>query len=87
VADTGSRPAAAGGSMEAMDRPKFVEHPEPNIVLRGGPLDGYRTHVHNWMPATLEAGDQQCVYRPTGELDTEYPTLSVYVFDHVVGGG
>ena len=66
-----------------MERPKFVDHPDPNIVLRGGPLDGGRARVHNWAPATFSAGNEQCVYRPTGELDTEYPTLNVYVFDHV----
>lgn len=66
-----------------MDRPKFIESPEPNIVLRDGPLDGCRTRVHNCVPVVLDAGDQRCVYRPTGETDSEYPTLSAYVFDHV----
>lgn len=66
-----------------MERPKFVDHPEPNIVLRGGPLDGGRARVHNWEAVTLDAGTERCVYRPTGQLDTEYPTLNVYVFDHV----
>jgi hypothetical protein len=64
-----------------MERPKFVDHPDPNIVLRGGPLDGGRTRVHNWAPATFDVGNQHCIYRPTGDLDTEYPTLNVYVFD------
>lgn len=65
-----------------MEQPKFVDHPEPNIVLRGGPLDGGRAHVHNWAPAEFRAGNQRCFYRPTGDMDTEFPTLSVYVFDH-----
>ena len=65
-----------------MDRPKFVEPPDPNVVLRGGPLDGYRTRVHNWKPVTLDADGLPCLYRPIGETDTEFPTLSVYVFDH-----
>jgi uncharacterized Fe-S cluster-containing protein len=64
-----------------MEQPKFVEHPDPNVVLRGGPLDGCRTRVHNWSPASLEVGGQMYTYRPLGELDTEYPTLNVYVFD------
>jgi hypothetical protein len=65
-----------------MDRPKFVDHPDPTVVLRGGPLDGGRTHVHPFSPAVFTGGDQQCFYRPIGELDTEYPTLYVLVFDH-----
>lgn len=66
-----------------MDQPKFTENTEPNVVLRGGPLDGRATHVHpGWPPITVQSGDQECVYRPTGETDTEYPTLTVYVFDH-----
>ena len=69
-----------------MARLPFVDNPDPNIVLRGGPLDGCRTRVHNWSPVTLAAGDEQCLYRPTGELDTEYPTLNVYAFDHADSG-
>ena len=65
-----------------MDRPKFVDHPDPNVVLRGGPLDGHRTRVHNWVPVDFTADRRRCFYRPTGEMDTEYPILSVYVFDH-----
>jgi len=61
--------------------PSFDEHPDPNVVLRGGPLDGIRIRVHTWAPVTLDAGDELCVYRPLGEADTEYPTLAVYVYD------
>lgn len=64
-----------------MEQPKFVEHPDPNVVLRGGPLDGRRTRVHNWAPAFLDVDGRTCVYRPLGELDAEYPMLNVYVFD------
>jgi len=59
----------------------FDEHPDPNIVLRGGPLDGIRVRVHGWEPVTLDAGDEQCVYRPLGQMDIEYPALAVYVYD------
>jgi hypothetical protein len=55
---------------------------EPNIVPRGGPLDGGRMHADLWVLIVQDVGDLQCVYRPVGELDTEYPTLAVYVFDH-----
>jgi hypothetical protein len=30
---------------------------------------------------TLNAGDEVCVYRPLGEMDTEYPSLAVYAYD------
>ncbi len=64
-----------------MDPHGFDEHPDPNVVLRGGPLDGIRVRVHTQAPITLDAGDQICVYRPLGEMDSEYPSFSVYVFD------
>jgi hypothetical protein len=66
-----------------MDRPKFLDHSEPNIVLRGGPLDGERMRVEYRVPIVRDVGDERCVYRPTGDLDTEYPTLAVYVIDHI----
>jgi hypothetical protein len=59
-----------------------VEREEPNAVLRGGPLDGIRVRVHAWAPITLDAGDLAFVYRSLGKTDSEYPSLSVYVFDH-----
>lgn len=70
-----------------MNQAKFVDHPDPNVVLRGGPLDGARTRVHNWTKASIEDDDGNVfVYRPLGELDTEFPTLNVYVFDEVETG-
>ena len=66
-----------------MDRPKFLDQPEPNIVLRGGPLDGGQMYVEHWVPIVQDVGDERCVYRPTGERDTEYPTLAVYTIDHI----
>jgi hypothetical protein len=68
-----------------MDRHSFDEHPDPNIVLRGGPLDGIRVRMPAWAPVTLDAGDEKCVYRPLGEADSEHPSLSAYVFDHAEG--
>lgn len=68
-------------------QPKFVEHPDPNVVLRGGPLDGRRTRVHNWSPAFLEVEGRMYAYRPLGELDIEYPTLGVYVYDSEIEAG
>lgn len=55
---------------------------EPNVVLRGGPLDGENLHVGNWVPIGIEVGDERCVYRPTRELDSEFETLAIWVFDH-----
>lgn len=66
-----------------MDEPALDDRPyHPNVVLRAGPLDGVRVQVHDQSPLTLEAGDRLFVYRPLGEMDREYPTLAVYVFDH-----
>lgn len=66
-----------------MDRTTFTQNPEPNVVLCGGPLDGRATHVHpGWPPITVQSDNQECVYRPTGETDSEYLTLNIYVFDH-----
>jgi hypothetical protein len=55
---------------------------EPNIVLRGGPLDGEKLHIENLVPIGIEVGDERCVYRPTRELDSEFETLAIWVFDH-----
>ena len=55
---------------------------EPNIVLRGGPLDGEKLHLENLAPIAVEVGDERCVYRPTPELDSEFETLAMWVFDH-----
>jgi len=54
---------------------------DPNVVLRGGPLDGQRVHVAAWVPIRLAADGASAVYRPTSELDTEFPTLAIWVFD------
>jgi hypothetical protein len=58
------------------------DHPDPNVVLRGGPLDGIRIRADNRKPITLKAGELLFVYSPLGEMDAEYPTLAVYVFNH-----
>lgn len=65
------------------DQPKPVNPPPPNVVLRGGPLDGGQLLVHKWEPLKLPSpsGDQQCVYRPSGELDAECPPLVKFVFE------
>lgn len=57
-------------------------HAEPNVVLRGGPLDGEQRHVDSRGPIGIEVGPDRAIYRPTAELDTEYPTLAVWVYDH-----
>ncbi|MBR7832465.1 hypothetical protein KDL01_04305 [Actinospica durhamensis] len=54
----------------------------PNVVLRGGPLDGEQRHVESRAPIGIEVDDHRAVYRPTAELDTEFPTLAVWVYDH-----
>jgi hypothetical protein len=62
-----------------------VSRPEPavpNAVLRGGPLDGGQRHIDSQAPISIEVGDKRVVYRPTIELDDEFPTLTIWVFDH-----
>jgi hypothetical protein len=54
----------------------------PNVVLRGGPLDGEQVHVDGRQPIGIEVGDARVVYRPSIELDGEFPTLTIWVFDH-----
>jgi hypothetical protein len=63
--------------METVD-----DHPDPNVVLRGGPLDGIRVRADNRKPITLKGGELLFVYRPLGETDSEYPDLAVYAFNH-----
>ncbi|MBR7832463.1 hypothetical protein KDL01_04295 [Actinospica durhamensis] len=55
---------------------------EPNVVLRGGQLDGLRVTADTRKPITLTAGELLFVYRPLGEMDSEYPELAVYVYSH-----
>ncbi len=59
-----------------------VEPAEPNVVLRGGPLDGEQRHIDSRAPISTEVGDERVVYRPSIELDDEYPRLTIWVFDH-----
>ena len=58
------------------------EQTPANVVLCGGPLDGQRLHVAARVPIRLGADGTTAVYRPTSELDTEFPTLAIWVFDH-----
>ena len=58
------------------------DHEAPNVVLRGGPLDGIRVKADNRKPLTLKAGELLFVYSSLGKMDSEYPTLAVYVFNH-----
>lgn len=66
------------------DQPNQLERADPNMVLRGGPLDGEKAHVDGWIPISIEVGDERCVYQPTRELDSEFDTLAIWVFDHSV---
>lgn len=55
------------------------DHPDPNVVLCGGPFDGERIQVDSWAPVSLEAGGRTFVYRPTGDKAGEYGQLAVYI--------
>ena len=59
------------------------DHPDPNVVLRGGPFDGRRMRVGNRAPIRLTIEGEGFIYRPSIELDDEYPTLTIWVFDRV----
>ena len=65
------------------DEPAIEDHPNPNAVLRGGPLDGTLIRVHDQVPVSFDLDNERYVYRPTGELDTEHWTLGVYLIDHI----
>jgi hypothetical protein len=58
----------------------------PNVVLRGGPLDG-ETHVLTTTRflLNLTRDGQTYRYAPTAELDDEYPTLLIFTFVETVG--
>jgi hypothetical protein len=53
----------------------------PNIVLRGGPADGLTMDVTP-LDAMIEFSldGQVHSYRPTPDLDDEYPALTVFAF-------
>lgn len=53
----------------------------PNVVLRGGPLDGEQRHVASRAPIGIEVGEERAVYRPTAEHDSEFEMLAVWAFD------
>jgi hypothetical protein len=65
-----------------MSEPRPLRAIDPNIVLRGGPLDGEKLTIGSRAPLSFEVGDERAVYRPTAEHDDEYPTLTKWVFDH-----
>lgn len=56
----------------------------PNAILRGGPYDGEQVHVTKRVPVVRFAGQVRHVYEPTAELDSEYPTLLVYLHEHTL---
>jgi hypothetical protein len=62
-----------------------VEAVEPNVVLRGGPLDGDQLHLASRVAVGIEVEGERFVYRPTAETDDEYPTLTIWVLDRVEG--
>lgn len=65
-----------------MTEDRFAHHPEPNAVLRGGPLAGGRIRVERIAPYADQVEAQRVYYRPTAQIDDEYPSLIVYAFEH-----
>lgn len=76
----------AAGRFPAFDgrvnEPRPLRSVEPNAVLRGGPLDGEQVTVGGYRTIGIQLDGERAVYRPTSELDTEFPTLAVWVWDH-----
>ncbi|WP_034267049.1 hypothetical protein [Actinospica robiniae] len=64
-----------------MSKEQFVHHRQPNAVLRGGPLAGGRIRVERIAPYVDLVEAQRVFYRPTAEVDEEFPNLVVYAFD------
>jgi hypothetical protein len=58
----------------------------PNVVLRGGPLDG-ETHALTTTRFLLNLTRDHHTFRyaPTQDLDDEYPTLLIYKYVETVG--
>lgn len=53
----------------------------PNVVLRGGPADGETMYVTSTEAMVeLSLGGQIHSYRPTPDLDDEYPNLTAFAF-------
>lgn len=67
-----------------MDERQTRAADRPSAVLRGGPFDGEQIRVTARAPLVRFAGQVRHVYRPTTELDTEYPTLAVFVHEHTL---
>ncbi|MBR7829109.1 hypothetical protein KDK95_22570 [Actinospica sp. MGRD01-02] len=67
-----------------MDAEQSHDAGAPNAVLRGGPFDGERVHVTSAVPVVRYAGQVRHVYRPTADLDDEYPTMAVYVYERTL---
>lgn len=60
-----------------------VKRVDANVVLRGGPLDGDQVHLGSRASIGIEVEGERFVYWPTADLDDEYPTLTIWVLDHV----
>lgn len=56
----------------------------PNAVLRGGAFDGECVHVTSAVPVVRFAGKVRHVYRPTADLDDEYPAMVVYAYERTL---
>jgi hypothetical protein len=66
--------------MAAADWTSEMDDP-PNVVLRGGPFDGATVRVTTYN-AVIErrGGGMRHRYRPTTDVDDEYPTLLIFVY-------
>lgn len=54
---------------------------QKNAVLRGGLFDGYAMNVSSVREVRRQVDRTVYVYRPTAEMDDEFPQLMKYVLD------
>lgn len=74
-----------------IDPESTLHHPYATAVLRGGHFDGLRILPTDLRDSRLRPQDlaviatedgKSWVYRSTSDMDTVYPTLTVYALDH-----
>ena len=73
-----------GAYSAALQPPMLLDGPmdgQANAVLRGGPFDGNVIDTDPLTEVTRIIDNTVHIYRPTVEIDDEYPTLRVFVHD------
>jgi hypothetical protein len=82
--DPNAATTRTGAHAAAWQPPMLLDGPmdgQANAVLRGGPFDGNVIHTDRLTEVTRIIDNTVHVYRPTVEIDDQYPTLRVFVHD------